>query len=240
MFPTRGGKRRNAGRKPKGDRAGSPHKARPVLSNRYPVHVVLRVVRALGNLRKRRMYAAFREATLAVGRRELYIKQSGAFRICHISIQQTHVHMIVEADHAAALSRGMQSFQISAAKHLNAAASVGRSERRRGTVFPDRFHQEIIETPRHARHTLAYVINNWRRHREDREDHARGWNVDPFSTGVVFSGWKAREGAALMWKWPATYLPLFVYVPRTWLLREGWRKGGPPLRFDEVPGPRRT
>ena len=39
------------GRKPKGPRAGSPHKKRPLLRARHPVHVVLRVVSAVGNLR---------------------------------------------------------------------------------------------------------------------------------------------------------------------------------------------
>ncbi len=160
LFKPRGGKRRGAGRKPKGKRAGSPHKKRPVLKRRFPVHVVLRVHRDMVSLRRRRMYSALRLATLAVAMRELHFKEEGAFRIVHLSIQRTHVHLIVEADHATALSRGMQSFQISAAKHLNREVSVGRAEQRRGTVFPDRFHQEIIKTPRQARHTLAYVLRN--------------------------------------------------------------------------------
>ncbi len=238
LFKPRGGKRRGAGRKPKGKRAGSPHKKRPILKGRFPVHVVLRVHRDMSSLRRRRMYAALRFATLAVAMRELHFKEEGAFRIVHVSIQRTHVHLIVEADHATALSRGMQSFQISAAKHLNREVSVGRAERRRGTVFPDRFHQEIIKTPRQARHTLAYVLNNWRRHREDSDREARDWNVDPFSTGVLFWGWKEREGAEVLWRWRPTYQPLVVYLPTTWLLREGWRKGGPLIRFHEVPGPR--
>jgi REP element-mobilizing transposase RayT len=158
----RGGKRRGAGRKPKGNRAGSPHKKRPVLLGRYPVHVVLRVVKEVGSLRKRHMYKALREATFAVAMRELHDKDKASFRIVHISIQRTHLHLIVEADNKTALSNGMQRFQISAAKQINAAWSIGRSRRRRGTVFPDRFHQEIITTPTQARNTLAYVLNNWR------------------------------------------------------------------------------
>jgi SAM-dependent methyltransferase len=35
---------------------------------------------------------------------------------------------------------------------------------------------------------------------------------------------------------PPTYEPLVVWPPRTWLLREGWRRHGL-VRFDEVPGP---
>ena len=48
LWKKRGGKRRGAGRPPKGTRAGSPHKERPFLHARYPVHVTLRVVGAVG------------------------------------------------------------------------------------------------------------------------------------------------------------------------------------------------
>jgi REP element-mobilizing transposase RayT len=228
---------RRRGRPPKGRFAGAPHKARPELKRQFPVHVVLRVVRAIGSLRKRFMYAALREATIAVAMRELNERENGAFRIVHISIQRDHVHLIVEADNKVALSRGMASFQISAAKHLNRAFSESQrlSVRRRGTVFPDRFHEEIIKTPKQARNALAYVLNNWRKHREDRGELQRTWNVDPFSTGALFSGWKALEPQLVMWRLRDTYDPLVVYFPKTWLLYEGWRRHGL-LGFDEVPG----
>jgi hypothetical protein len=58
LWKKRGGKRRGAGRPPKGKRAGSPHKQRPYLHARYPVHVTLRVVGAVGNLRRRCVYQA--------------------------------------------------------------------------------------------------------------------------------------------------------------------------------------
>lgn len=82
LFKKRGGKRRGAGRPPKGKRAGERHKARPFLHARYPVHVVLRAVAAVGNLRRRRVYQAIREATLTTARRE-------DFRIVHLSLQRT-------------------------------------------------------------------------------------------------------------------------------------------------------
>jgi REP element-mobilizing transposase RayT len=245
---------RKPGRKPKnGKRAGAPHKARPELDPNHPVHVVLRVVDAIRSLRKRHMYKALREATIAVALRELHDHPANAFRIVHISIQRNHVHLLVEAQHKLALSRGMQSFQISAAKHLNRAVSLksmrtelgtkwrrnaryraAMRDRRRGTVFPDRFHQEIITTPKQARHALAYVLNNWRKHREDRDGIAATWKVDPFSTGVQFDGWKERADALTYMNYRDTYQPMFVYLPKTWLLYEGWRKHGL-ISFDEVP-----
>lgn len=237
-------KRGRPGRKPNGPRAGSPHKTRPEISARYPVHVVLRVVPAIGSLRKRLMYAALRQATITVARRaELRAETDGAFRIIHISIQRTHVHLLVEADNKLALSRGMQSFQISAAKHLNHAASVKLirqgGARRRGTVFPDRYHQEIIRNPTQARRALAYVLNNWRKHKEDEASReARTWKVDPFSTGALFAGWKEREGEPLLWKTPMTYEPLVVYLPATWLLQKGWLRGGGRFSVYQVPSQR--
>ena len=116
----------------------------------------LRVVREVGNLRRRCVYQAIREATLTTALRE-------NFRIVQLSIQRTHVHLLVEAKDKDALAAGMQGFQISAAKHLNAAISKGRpGARRRGNVFPDRYHAEIITSPRRARHALSYVMINWR------------------------------------------------------------------------------
>jgi REP element-mobilizing transposase RayT len=223
-----GGKRPGAGRPPKGARAGSAHTRRPALVARHPVHVVLRVTSDVGSLRKRHMYAALREATITLAMRELNLEEGNAFRIVHASIQRTHVHLLVEADHRMALSRGMQSFQISAARHINRVAG------RRGNVFLDRFHQEIITNPTQARRALAYVLNNWRKHREDRSSIARGWNVDPFSTGVLFLGWKERQDAQVLWRWRESYQPLVAYLPTTWLLRVGWRRGGT-VSFYEIP-----
>jgi REP element-mobilizing transposase RayT len=232
LWKPRGGKRRGAGRKPKGHRAGSPHKTRPELDARHPVHVVLRVIRAVGNLRRRFTYRALREATLTTARRE-------DFRIVHLSIQRTHIHLLVEAHHKQALASGMQGFQISAAKHLNAAISHGRpGPRRRGPVFPDRYHAEIITSPRQTRHSLSYVLNNWRKHQEDRKAPMLGWTIDWFSSAVMFPGWAEYGEQAFLWRGPETYDPLVVYQPKTWLLREGWKIHGL-ISYREVPSAKR-
>jgi REP element-mobilizing transposase RayT len=232
LFKPRGGKRRGAGRKPKGRRAGAPHKTRPELHARHPVHVVLRVIRAVGNLRRRFTYRAIREATLTTARRE-------DFRIVHLSIQRTHVHLLVEANHKDALASGMQGFQISAAKHLNAAISKGKpGPRRRGTVFPDRYHAEIITSPRQARHAMSYVLGNWRKHEEDRAQPMTAWTIDWFSSAAMSPGWTEYGGQAFLWRGPVTYDPLVVYQPRTWLLREGWKKAGA-ISYRDVPSANR-
>jgi REP element-mobilizing transposase RayT len=177
----RGGKRRSAGRKPKGSRAGERHAARADFKPYHPLHVVIRVVPEVGSLRRRGMYKAMRDATITAALRE-------RLRIVHVSLQRTHVHLLVEADHKAALARGMQGFLISAARNINTAlGSSGR--RRRGRVFADRYHVEVITTPTRARHALGYVLGNWRKHGEDRHGLASTWLVDPFSTGILFPDW---------------------------------------------------
>ena len=110
----RGGKRKGAGRKPNGQRAGTTHEARPVICGRHPLHVVLRATPEVGNLRRRAIYHAIREATVVACVRE-------RIRIVQLSIQRTHLHLLVEADSTAALSRGLQGFQISVARNINSA-----------------------------------------------------------------------------------------------------------------------
>src|SRR4051812_22292056 len=107
-----GGKRKGAGRKPKGMRAGSAHDKRPTIKPYHALHVVMRVVDAVGKLRRPGMYKAVREASVVAAVRE-------RFRIVHLSIQGTHIHMLAEAKNAEALARGVQGFEISVARNIN-------------------------------------------------------------------------------------------------------------------------
>jgi putative transposase len=136
----------------------------------------------------------------------------GDFRIVQLSIQGNHIHMVCEADSRIALSRGMAGFKISAAKKLNKVR--GRS----GEVFADRYHEEPLTTPAQVRNCLAYVMNNWRRHGEDRDATSR---VDPYSTGMWFTGW-----AEMQFTVPDALEVLPSTPARTWLLNGGWQKCG--------------
>ena len=101
-------------------------------------------------------------------------------------------------------------------------------------MFPDRYHAEIITSPRQARHALSYVMNNWRKHREDLRAPMSGWAIDWFSSAAMFPGWAEYGDEPFLWRGPPTYDPLVVYQPRTWLLREGWKKSGS-ISCHEVP-----
>ena len=229
---TCGGKRKGAGRKPKHGRAGSSHKKRDEVDDSDVLHVVLRTVADVGNLRRREVYKAVRAASsIAAGTAE----RRKRFRINHLSIQHNHIHMLVEAESAEALAIGMHGFQISVARHINTALRAG-GRRRRGSVFADRYYVVVIRSPRQARNVLAYVLGNWRKHREDRSGLARSWLVDPFSSAVSFPDWKELEGKP-PWTIRPGYEPLVVTAPRSWLQCIGLKRHSA-ISVYEVPSER--
>ena len=74
-----------------------------------------------------------------------------------LSIQRTHIHLLVEADHKEALAAGMQGVQISGRE----APECGDRQSPPGiapawVVFP----AEAITSPRQARRALGYVMFN--------------------------------------------------------------------------------
>src|SRR5205085_11476312 len=201
-------KRTGAGRPRAPGRRRNWVRVRAELSKNTPVHVTVRVVKAVGRLRRRRAYHAIRRAIATTSERQ-------DFRVVHVSIQREHIHLICEADNKAALGRGMKGLEVSAARQLNAAVSVERGDAatRKGTVFPERYHVEQLTSRRQVRNCIAYVLNNWRRHGEDR---GVAWQLDPYASGVLFDGWK-RDYPFIP---PDNFVPLPTLYPQTWLLRE--------------------
>jgi hypothetical protein len=137
-----GGARAGAGRPRTRAIASEPHKPRPPLAARHPVHVTARVLPAVFPLRRRDAHAALRRAL----RRSL---ARADFRIVRVAIRGARIELVVEADDKLALARGMQGFQVAAARRLNAAL------RRHGTVFPDRYRAAILRTRAAVRAALA-------------------------------------------------------------------------------------
>ena len=64
-FTNWGGKRRGAGRKPKSEKAGVSHAKRVKLAERFPVHVTLKVVQGLPNLRRKEAFRELERAFVA-------------------------------------------------------------------------------------------------------------------------------------------------------------------------------
>jgi REP element-mobilizing transposase RayT len=114
-------------------------------------------------------------------------------RVVHFSVQGNHLHLIVEADGCAALSKSMKGLAVRIAVGLNRL--IGR----RGTVFADRYHAHVLESPREVANTVRYVLGNYRKH--SRESLPSGWK-DPFASSVAEP----------------------LHPPKVWLPTIGWRR----------------
>jgi REP element-mobilizing transposase RayT len=187
-LPSWGGKRRGAGRKRRQERRGVPHRQRPRFKWK-PLHVTVRVRREIWNLRTHRCFRALERA---------FIKGCNrfGFRLVHFSVQGNHLHLVVEAPDHLQLARAMKGLEVRMARALN------KVMRRRGQVFPDRYHAHLLRSPREVRFAVAYVLGN-RAHHAAREGRPlpNGY-LDPLTS----QGTRGHD-------------PPLAVEPRLWLLR---------------------
>ena len=222
-FPnTWGGRRKGAGRKAGIGRRNVAHRARPVHSERHPVHVTLR-----SKFRPLRSQHVF--PTVCVALRTATQRAPERFRVLHFSVQWDHVHLVVEASDQRALSAGVRGVAIRLARYVNELVM------RKGRFWADRWHGRALTSPRQVRQVLVYVFGNFRKH--VRRSLGRG--VDVYSSGVAFDGWRefptgtdpplvagpshAAMGAEVV-----------VEASKTWLGGVGWRRTGL-IGVDETP-----
>lgn len=224
--PVRGGKRKGAGRKPKGAKAGVRHAARPLHDRRHPVHVTMRVRPEVPNLRSQTILR------LLVGRFQR-AAAAGDFRVVHFSVQTNHLHLVVEASDGAALKRRMTGLSTWIARRLNALM------KRSGKVWNDRYHRRDLKTPREVRNALVYVLQNRRKHVFQQQGRDIG-GADSFSTAAwLIEGWHADATAALREARRGFLRALGPPPPgrqhepiaeaKEWLTRLGWRRAKPGL-----------
>ncbi len=169
------------------------------------MHVTLRTTAAVRCLRATRLFPAVYHA--------LAVSSDENFRIIAFSVQDDHIHLIVEADDAVALTRGLRGLTVRVARAVNRALG------RHGAIWGDRYHRRALTTPRAVRYALVYVLMNRRKHAGER-------GVDPCSSAPWFGGW--RQSIAT----PPGPPP--VVAARTWLAAVGWRRHGL-LDVDEQP-----
>ncbi len=149
------------------------------------------------------------------------------FRVVEFSIQDNHLHLIVEAtgvietgsvDAPDVLRTGVSGLMISFAKRLNALL------RRKGKVWGDRWHGRELPTPSEVRHALVYVFRNIAKHGARMYGDAC---VDQLSSAPRFRGFSRPVLEVFDFAKPRAK-PWPVNEPTTWLLEKGWRlaKGG--------------
>jgi len=137
------------------------------------------------------------------------------FRIVHFSVQVDHLHLLIEATDKHELSSGMRSLAIRIARRVNALVH------RCGRVWADRWHAHTLASPRECRHALAYVLANFRKH-----EPANRALVDRYSSAPYFAGFSEYSSGPMGFTALVAGAGAVVLLPRTWLLRVGWRKSG--------------
>jgi hypothetical protein len=214
---TRGGARKGAGRKRIAKRACVPHRKRIRLKSSEPQHTTLRLVDDVASARRWRVFAEIVSAIRGA--------QRGNFRVVEFSVQDGHLHLITEGLDAKALANGVRGLAIRIARAVNQLL------KRRGKVFADRFHARALSTPREVRNALVYVLQNARKHFEQKSIKLRRDWLDKFSSAPFFSGWggaTAKAALALRGEWGSAGLEIAspTKAATTWLLRIGWKRHG--------------
>jgi REP element-mobilizing transposase RayT len=151
------------------------------------------------------------KSALLSQRQRLAETQAKHFQVVHFSIQDDHLHLIVEASDKRGIARGVAGLEIRIARRLNKL--LGRT----GAVWSDRYHRRDLRTPTETRNVLRYVLLNFQKHRRVVGE---GAFADPCSSAATFDGF-ARAPTVFddPSPWPRVR-------PRTWLLRTGFRKQG--------------
>jgi REP element-mobilizing transposase RayT len=184
------------------------HDPRPTHDARHPVLLTLRAAPGVPSLRSNALFAAIRDSIARTA--------ATSFRVLHFSVQQDHVHAIIEADAHLAFVGGIRSLVIRIALAVRRVARVGK-------VWGDRYHARALETPREVRNAIVYVLLNFRKHLKASP------GIDPRSSGPWFDGW-ARPRP------PVAVGPSPISPARTWLAAVGWRRAGL-IDVHEAPNP---
>ena len=176
----------------------TPHRKRDTHRAAQPVHVTLRA--GLRSLRSQHVVRTVLGA--------LRDSQRLDFRIVHYSVQENHLHLLVEAQSSRALSTAMRGLMVRIARRVNQLLF------RRGRFWADRWHGRSLRSPREVRNALVYVIQN-------RNKHSPSRGLDPLSSAQWFNGFRHSLPRSFRSITPRANAP-----PRTWLLGTGWRRHG--------------
>ncbi len=212
-----GGQRTGSGRRA-GPGPSVRHRKREAFPGRFPCLITWRLRAGLPSLRSGALVREVRKSFAVACER-------GEFRVIHFSLQRDHAHLIVEARDRTALGRGLKSIG------SRLARAVQRIYDRRGPVLAERYHLQLLRSPRQVRNALAYVLLNARHHFYLRTRSTPPVRADEASSAPWFRGWYRMPPGV------TSAGPTPVAEPRSWLLATGWLRHG---RIDpaELPGER--
>ena len=152
--------------------SGVPHDRREEMEGW--VHVSIKLQRFLPSLRKPAEYELLLE-------RFRLVKERFDCNLRQFSVQEDHIHLLIETRKTSDLTRYMQGLQIRFARALN------KLWNRKGKVFADRFFAKLCPDWRAIKAVTRYILNNALRHG------VRNWrrdkDADPYSSGPWYIRW---------------------------------------------------
>jgi REP element-mobilizing transposase RayT len=80
-------------------------------------------------------------------------------RVLHYTLEYNHVHLLVESVDNKILHKGMQAFGITIAKAIN------KIKKTKGTVYKNRYHLRLINSPKQLKNALHYIFSNGIKHK---------------------------------------------------------------------------
>jgi REP element-mobilizing transposase RayT len=190
---TRGGRRPGAGRK-RIHSKGVAHRVREKVHMRHAMHVNF----------KYRTTIRHKKGLSLLKRAILNARKKGP-RVIHFSLQSNHIHMILEAQDNAILTRGMRSLTVTIAKGLG-----------KGRVQLERYHLHVLKTLAATRNAVHYVLFNEQKHSGLKKAYVDGFS----SLGVV----KDLKNLAKEKKLTVILRRIsevsFLDSPRGWMIRQ--------------------
>ena len=155
---SRGGRRPGSGRK-RIHSKGVAHRVREKVQMRHAMHVNFKYCTTI---RHKRGLSLLKRAILNARKKGL--------RVIHFSLQSNHIHLILEAQDNAILTRGMRSLTVTIAKGLG-----------KGRVQLERYHLHILRSIRETRNAVHYVLFNEQIHSGLKKAYVDGYS----SLGLV-------------------------------------------------------
>ncbi|MFP5490366.1 MAG: hypothetical protein ACLGG0_02610 [Bacteriovoracia bacterium] len=155
---SRGGRRPGAGRK-RIHSKGVAHRVREKVQMRHAMHVNFKYCTTIRHKRG-----------LSLLKRAILNARKMGLRVIHFSLQSNHIHLILEAQDNAILTRGMRSLTVTIAKGLG-----------KGRVQLERYHLHVLRSIRETRNAVHYVLFNEQKHRGLKRAYVDGYS----SLGVV-------------------------------------------------------
>ena len=155
---SRGGRRPGAGRK-RIHSKGVAHREREKVQMRHALHVNFKYRTSIRH-----------KKGLSLLKRAILNARKMGLRVIHYSLQSNHIHLILEAQDNAILTRGMRSLTVTIAKGLG-----------KGRVQLERYHLHVLRSVRETKNAVHYVLFNEQKHSGLKKAYVDGYS----SLGVV-------------------------------------------------------